>query len=144
MTTQPVPRFDLLGCDKYTSMSVQFSRGCPFQCEFCDIITIYGRKPRAKTPDADDRASWTPCASLGWRNEVFIVDDNFIGNLHKRCAGARRTHRSSGSAQHHYPFSFYYRGLASTSPTSLSCSTPWCAPTSVRLHRHRNAVVRSR
>ncbi len=45
----PLPRFDLLKIDKYASMAVQFSRGCPFQCEFCDIITIYGRKPRTKS-----------------------------------------------------------------------------------------------
>ncbi len=50
MTRSPVPRFDLLQRNKYTSMPIQFSRGCPFQCEFCDIITIYGRRPRAKTP----------------------------------------------------------------------------------------------
>ena len=50
MSRSPIPRFDLLRRDKYTSMPVQFSRGCPFQCEFCDIITIYGRKPRTKSP----------------------------------------------------------------------------------------------
>jgi radical SAM superfamily enzyme YgiQ (UPF0313 family) len=48
MSHSPLPRFDLLRLNKYTSMPVQFSRGCPFQCEFCDIITIYGRKPRSK------------------------------------------------------------------------------------------------
>ena len=80
MTTSPVPRYDLLRLDKYTSMPVQFSRGCPFQCEFCDIITIYGRKPRAKTP-AQIIGELDTLRSLGWRNEVFIVDDNFIGNI---------------------------------------------------------------
>ena len=79
MSTAPVPRFDLLQLNKYTSMSVQFSRGCPFQCEFCDIITIYGRKPRAKPP-TKLIAELDMLRSLGWRNEVFIVDDNFIGN----------------------------------------------------------------
>jgi radical SAM superfamily enzyme YgiQ (UPF0313 family) len=58
---------------------VQFSRGCPFQCEFCDIITIYGRRPRVKSP-AQLIAELDTLRSLGWRNEVFIVDDNFIGN----------------------------------------------------------------
>ena len=53
MSRSPIPRFDLLRREKYTSMPVQFSRGCPFQCEFCDIITIYGRRPRAKTSGAD-------------------------------------------------------------------------------------------
>src|SRR6266571_9503759 len=46
----PLPRFDLLKLEKYASMAVQFSRGCPFQCEFCDIMTLYGRKPRTKSP----------------------------------------------------------------------------------------------
>lgn len=79
LTASPVPRFDLLQMHNYTSMPVQFSRGCPFQCEFCDIITIYGRKPRAKTP-TQIIAELEALKSLGWHNEVFIVDDNFIGN----------------------------------------------------------------
>ena len=48
VTLTPIPRYDLLELDAYDSMSVQFSRGCPFQCEFCDIIVLYGRKPRLK------------------------------------------------------------------------------------------------
>ena len=79
MSRSPIPRFDLLRRDMYTSMPVQFSRGCPFQCEFCDIITIYGRRPRVKSP-AQLIAELDTLRSLGWRNEVFIVDDNFIGN----------------------------------------------------------------
>lgn len=78
----PIPRFDLLERDKYLSMTVQFSRGCPFQCEFCDIITIYGRKPRTKTPDQVLR-ELDALLGLGWSSRVFMVDDNFIGN-HKR------------------------------------------------------------
>ncbi|HEY0786091.1 MAG TPA: radical SAM protein, partial [Acidobacteriaceae bacterium] len=79
LTESPVPRFELLHMSNYTSMPIQFSRGCPFQCEFCDIITIYGRKPRAKTP-TQMIAELDRLRALGWRNEVFIVDDNFIGN----------------------------------------------------------------
>ncbi|MDE3198912.1 MAG: B12-binding domain-containing radical SAM protein [Acidobacteriota bacterium] len=79
MSRSPIPRFDLLRREMYTSMPVQFSRGCPFQCEFCDIITIYGRRPRVKAP-AQLIAELDTLRSLGWRNEVFIVDDNFIGN----------------------------------------------------------------
>ena len=79
LTESPVPRFDLLKMGNYTSMPVQFSRGCPFQCEFCDIITIYGRKPRSKSP-AQIIAELERLQELGWRNEVFLVDDNFIGN----------------------------------------------------------------
>jgi radical SAM superfamily enzyme YgiQ (UPF0313 family) len=104
MTASPVPRYDLLRLDKYTSMPVQFSRGCPFQCEFCDIITIYGRKPRAKTP-AQIIGELDTLRSLGWRNEVFIVDDNFIGNLHKALALSREL--AKWQAEHNHPFSFY-------------------------------------
>ena len=75
----PIPRFDLLRRDKYVSMPVQFSRGCPFQCDFCDIITIYGRKPRTKS-SAQLIAELDRLRELGWRGEVFVVDDNFIGN----------------------------------------------------------------
>jgi radical SAM superfamily enzyme YgiQ (UPF0313 family) len=75
----PPPRFDLLKLENYRFMSVQFSRGCPFQCEFCDIITIYGRKPRTKAP-AQLLAELQLLVDLGWRKHVFVVDDNFIGN----------------------------------------------------------------
>ncbi len=104
MTSSPVPRFDLLHLDKYTSMPVQFSRGCPFQCEFCDIITIYGRKPRAKTPD-QLIGELDTLRALGWRNEVFIVDDNFIGNHHK--ALALSLELAAWQLRHDHPFSFY-------------------------------------
>ena len=79
VTDTPVPRFDLLELDAYGDMSVQFSRGCPFQCEFCDIIVLYGRKPRTKTP-AQLLAELQALYDLGWRRSIFVVDDNFIGN----------------------------------------------------------------
>lgn len=79
ISASPIPRFDLLRRDKYSSMPVQFSRGCPFQCEFCDIITIYGRKPRTKSAP-QLIAELDRLRELGWRGEVFVVDDNFIGN----------------------------------------------------------------
>jgi radical SAM superfamily enzyme YgiQ (UPF0313 family) len=79
VTSTPIPRFDLLDFTAYDSMSVQFSRGCPFQCEFCDIIVLYGRKPRTKTPQ-QIIAELERLYELGWRRAVFMVDDNFIGN----------------------------------------------------------------
>jgi radical SAM superfamily enzyme YgiQ (UPF0313 family) len=79
VTRTPMPRFDLLKLDCYASMSIQFSRGCPFQCEFCDIIILYGRKPRTKLPE-QMLAELDRLLSLGWRKQVFVVDDNFIGN----------------------------------------------------------------
>jgi radical SAM superfamily enzyme YgiQ (UPF0313 family) len=104
MTRSPVPRFDLLHREKYTSMPIQFSRGCPFQCEFCDIITIYGRRPRAKTPTQVIR-ELDVLRGLGWRNEVFIVDDNFIGNHAQALQLTREL--IEWQKLHQQPFSFY-------------------------------------
>ena len=74
----PVPRFDLLKLDAYSTASLQLSRGCPFRCEFCDIIVMFGRKPRYKTPERIER-ELDSLRRLGAR-KVFFVDDNFIGN----------------------------------------------------------------
>ena len=79
VTQTPVPRFDLIDMDSYYSMGVQFSRGCPFDCEFCDIIKLYGQVPRTKSPDQVIR-EFDILYELGWRGPVFLVDDNFIGN----------------------------------------------------------------
>ncbi len=91
MTKVPPPRFDLVKADLYQLASLQFSRGCPFLCEFCDIITVFGRRPRVKTAaqmivefEAVHRAGFTSC---------FLSDDNFIGNKKSgqgATAGARR------------------------------------------------------
>jgi radical SAM superfamily enzyme YgiQ (UPF0313 family) len=103
VTATPIPRFDLLQLDAYDSMSVQFSRGCPFNCEFCDIIVLYGRKPRTKTPEqlvAELQALY----DLGWRRSIFLVDDNFIGN--KRNAKLLLPQIRSWQEERGYPFSF--------------------------------------
>jgi len=103
VTTTPIPRYDLLELDKYDSMSVQFSRGCPFQCEFCDIIVLYGRKPRTKTPQ-QLLAELDYLYAIGWRRTVFIVDDNFIGN--KRNVKLLLKELKIWQAEHQYPFRF--------------------------------------
>ena len=78
----PPPRYDLIDAKNYASMSVQYSRGCPYNCEFCDIIAIFGRRPRVKTPEQILRE--LDCLyDAGHRGSVFIVDDNFIGNRPK-------------------------------------------------------------
>jgi radical SAM superfamily enzyme YgiQ (UPF0313 family) len=79
MTGSPVPRFDLLRREDYSVMSIQTSRGCPYDCEFCDVVNLYGRKPRYKKPE-QVLAELEALYRLGWRHEVFISDDNFIGN----------------------------------------------------------------
>jgi radical SAM superfamily enzyme YgiQ (UPF0313 family) len=79
MTTSPVPRFDLLRLNDYATMTVQTSRGCPFDCEFCDVVNLFGRIPRYKTPKQVISELETLCR-LGARGSVFICDDNFIGS----------------------------------------------------------------
>jgi radical SAM superfamily enzyme YgiQ (UPF0313 family) len=79
VTSSPTPRFDLLDLSDYGYINIQYSRGCPFNCEFCDIIELYGRKPRVKTPRQLTKELDT-IKALGYTGEIFIVDDNFIGN----------------------------------------------------------------
>ena len=79
ITRTPIPRWDLLDFRQYATMSLQFSRGCPFDCEFCDIIVMYGRTPRTKSP-AQFIAELDSLVGAGWKGAIFIVDDNFIGN----------------------------------------------------------------
>ncbi len=79
LSLTPVADFHLADLKRYSSMSVQYSRGCPFNCEFCDIIEIYGRVPRTKS-NQQIIAELDALLQLGWRGTVFIVDDNFIGN----------------------------------------------------------------
>ena len=100
----PVPLFALADMKRYSSMAVQFSRGCPFTCEFCDIIEIYGRKPRSKTP-GQILAEFDQLHRLGWRGRVFLVDDNFIGNKHS--VKSLLPPMAAWMRAHRFPFSFF-------------------------------------
>ena len=140
LADSPVPRFDLLKLDRYVYASLQFSRGCPFRCEFCDIIVMFGRKPRVKTFDQIGR-ELDELRRLGARS-VFFVDDNLIGNLpvakkllqflkqyqeKYKCWFSFGTEASLNMAQHAdllalfraANFSWVFIGIESTDPESL-------------------------
>src|SRR5207247_7472487 len=103
VTKTPLPRFDLLKFEQYLYIGLQFSRGCPFTCEFCDIIELYGRVPRTKTND-QMLAELDLLKASGWRGLVFIVDDNFIGN--KKNVRLFMPDLIDWSRRNGFPFSF--------------------------------------
>ncbi len=82
VTKTPIPMWELINMRHYSSMNIQYSRGCPFNCEFCNITSLYGRVPRTKD-SSQVIAELEKIYSLGWREGVFFVDDNFIGNRKK-------------------------------------------------------------
>jgi radical SAM superfamily enzyme YgiQ (UPF0313 family) len=101
ITKTPIPRFDLLKKSHYIYPTVQFSRGCPFMCEFCDIIELYGRVPRTKMPE-QMLAELDRLYELGWRGHLDFVDDNLIGN--KKAVKAFLPHLIEWQKKHKYPF----------------------------------------
>jgi hypothetical protein len=103
VTTTPIPRFDLLKFEQYLYIGVQFSRGCPFTCEFCDIIELYGRVPRTKSQE-QMLAELEALYRLGYRGHVDFVDDNLIGN--KKAIKAFLPALEKWVEQHDYPFEF--------------------------------------
>lgn len=103
VTSSPIPRFDLLKFDDYVQVGVQYSRGCPFTCEFCDIIELYGRRPRTKT-NVQMLAELDRLYELGYRGHVDFVDDNLIGN--KKAVKAFLPDLIEWQKQRHYPFEF--------------------------------------
>jgi radical SAM superfamily enzyme YgiQ (UPF0313 family) len=103
LTTSPVPEFRLAALNQNLAMPLQYSRGCPFRCEFCDIIELYGRVPRTKSNE-QMLAELDALYRTGRRGVVFIVDDNFIGK--KRSVRTLLPHLAEWSDRHRWPFSF--------------------------------------
>jgi radical SAM superfamily enzyme YgiQ (UPF0313 family) len=101
VTTTPIPRWDLLKRDQYMYYGVQFARGCPFTCEFCDIIELYGRAPRVKSAP-QVIVELDRLYELGYRGHLDFVDDNFIGN--KKAVKAFLPHLIEWQKAHGYPF----------------------------------------
>jgi radical SAM superfamily enzyme YgiQ (UPF0313 family) len=102
LSLAPCPDFSIVDFKKYSAMSIQYSRGCPFSCEFCDIIEIYGRVPRTKS-NQQVLAELDDLFARGWKGTVFIVDDNFIGN--KKNVRQLMPELATWQKKHGYPFS---------------------------------------
>ena len=104
ITQTPIPDYSLIDLKKYASVTIQYSRGCPFDCEFCDIIILDGHKPRTKTR-AQILAELDAVYNTGYRGNIFIVDDNFIGNR-KKLKTEILPAMAAWQAQRKYPFTF--------------------------------------
>jgi radical SAM superfamily enzyme YgiQ (UPF0313 family) len=104
ITKTPPPRYDLININDYGSMALQFSRGCPFNCEFCDITKLFGRVPRTKSNE-QMLAEFEMLYKLGWDGAMFVVDDNFIGN--KRDAMRLLPAVKQWQEERQFPFSLY-------------------------------------
>lgn len=100
----PLPRYDLLRREAYSALALQFSRGCPFDCEFCDIVPLFGRAARVKST-AQMLAEFDLLLSLGWQGGLFLVDDNFIGN--RRHVLSLLAAVADWQERHRYPFSLF-------------------------------------
>jgi len=103
VTQTPIPRFDLISFDNYLHVGVQSSRGCPYNCEFCDIIELFGRRPRVKAPE-QFVAELNRLYELGYRGWVDFTDDNFIGN--RKLIKPLLQALCDWNREHNYPFIF--------------------------------------
>jgi radical SAM superfamily enzyme YgiQ (UPF0313 family) len=103
ISVSPVPRFDLIKFDRYLHVGIQFSRGCPFNCEFCDIIELFGRVPRVKKAE-QIISEIQRLYDLGYRGHIDIVDDNFISN--KKAVKGLLPKMVDWQKKHNWPFEF--------------------------------------
>ncbi|MDI6777123.1 MAG: B12-binding domain-containing radical SAM protein [Syntrophales bacterium] len=103
LTLTPFPRWDLINVKNYASLMIQYSRGCPFNCDFCDVTAMFGHNPRLKSID-QFLGELQAIYDTGWRGGVFIVDDNFIGN--KKAIKKMLPQVINWMKAHHHPFVF--------------------------------------
>ena len=106
LRTTPVPQWDLININKYASLNIQYSRGCPFNCDFCNITLLYGNTPRTKD-SGQLLHEMDAIYESGWRGGVFFVDDNFIGNKKKLMDNIMPA-VIDWMERHNYPFKFCY------------------------------------
>src|SRR5487761_812487 len=104
MTSFPLPAYELADLKRYFLGSIQYSSGCPYQCEFCDIPGLYGRQPRLKTPEQITAELDAMCKQAGHPPVAYFVDDNFIGN--RKAAREMLPHLIAWQKQHGYPMQF--------------------------------------
>jgi radical SAM superfamily enzyme YgiQ (UPF0313 family) len=101
ITETPLPLWSLIDIHAYATLAIQYSRGCPYNCEFCDIVIMNGRIPRSKTP-GQMKKEFQALYDAGWRKSVFIVDDNFIGNRQE--VKKMLPELIAWQKEHNYPF----------------------------------------
>jgi radical SAM superfamily enzyme YgiQ (UPF0313 family) len=104
LTRLPPPRYDLLEIGAYHAIGVQWGRGCPFRCEFCDIVELFGRQPRTKEP-AQLCRELDALLATGFRGSLFVVDDNFVGN--RKATLRMLDPLADWMRQHRYPFQVF-------------------------------------
>jgi radical SAM superfamily enzyme YgiQ (UPF0313 family) len=103
ISVSPIPKFDLIKFDRYLHVGIQFSRGCPYNCEFCDIIELFGRIPRVKKPE-QIICEIQSLYDLGYRGYIDIVDDNFVSN--KKAVKHLLPQMADWQKNHNWPFEF--------------------------------------
>lgn len=119
LSNTPIPRWNLINPKKYVSASVQYSRACPNDCEFCDITAMFGRIPRLKSPK-QFIGEIQSLYDSGWRGSVFIVDDNFIGN--KKKVKIMLIDLINWQKKHNFPFKFFTEASVNLADDSMLMS----------------------